>query len=140
LLNAITFAPGIAEKTIIRLPGLPCNGLVNPEISIYFWTACFSLCHSATKYLLQTSRQTVAASLLLVSDQTLARLLDLRTMLSIHSRFTSIFRLQPLSEDETQLFINSRLRNAQAPEDLFNKKTIEVIAAPPIHVATAGPS
>lgn len=79
--------------------------------------------------LFQTSRQTVAASLILVGDQTLARLLDLRTMLSIRSRLTSIFRLQPLSEDETRLFINSRLKNAHAPEDLFNKEAVELMAA-----------
>jgi len=79
--------------------------------------------------LFQTSKPTVAASLLLVGDESLARMLDLHSLGPIRSRLTGIIKTQFMNEYETRLFIEYRLKNADAPPDLFHKDAIEIIAA-----------
>jgi type II secretory pathway predicted ATPase ExeA len=79
--------------------------------------------------LFQGNRQTVAASLVLVGDETLAKRLDLYALIPIRTRLTGIMKLQPMNEEETRLFIKSRLENAEAPDDLFDEEAIDVIAA-----------
>ncbi len=79
--------------------------------------------------LFQSARQTVAASLILVGDENLSKCLDLYAMIPIRSRLTGIMKLSPLNEHETREFIQSRLDNAEAPKDLFDKDAIELIAA-----------
>lgn len=79
--------------------------------------------------LFQTNRQTVAASLILVGDETLAKQLELHIMAPVRSRLTSIMKLAPLNEDEAILFIRNRLANAGAPSDLFDNDALEIIAA-----------
>ena len=61
--------------------------------------------------LFQTARQTVAASLILVGDEVLAKRLELYTLLPIRSRLTTVMKLQPLNEQETRLFIGNLLKN-----------------------------
>ena len=79
--------------------------------------------------LFQTSRQTVAASLILAGDELLAKRLELYTLLPIRARLTTVMKLQPMNEYETRLFIESRLKNGGAPPDLFEDDVIEIIAA-----------
>lgn len=79
--------------------------------------------------LFQVSKQTVAASLILVGDETLAKRLDLYTMIPIRARLTGIMKLSPLNDSEAKFFIKSRLTNADAPSDLFDDDAIEIIAA-----------
>ena len=79
--------------------------------------------------LFQSVRQTVAASLILVGDENLTKCLDLYAMVPIRSRLTGIMKLSPLNEHETREFIQSRLNNAEAPKDLFDKDAIDLIAA-----------
>jgi type II secretory pathway predicted ATPase ExeA len=79
--------------------------------------------------LFQTSRQTVAASLILVGDELLAKRLELYALLPIRARLTTVMKLQPMNEHETRLFIENRLKNGGAPSDLFEDDVIEIIAA-----------
>ncbi len=79
--------------------------------------------------LFQTAKQTVAASLLLVGDEILAKRLELYVMRPIRARLTTILKLNPMNEFETRLFIESRLENAEAPPDLFSDNALEIIAA-----------
>lgn len=69
--------------------------------------------------LFQTTRQTVAASLILVGDEVLAKRLDLYTLLPISSRLTTVMKLQPMNDEEIKLFIENRLKNGEAPPDVF---------------------
>ena len=75
-----------------------------------------------------TARQTVAASLILVGDENLTRQLELYVMIPIRSRLTGIMKINAMNEYETRQFILSRLKNAEAPPDLFNDEAIELIA------------
>lgn len=79
--------------------------------------------------LFQTSRQTVAASLILVGDELLTKRLELYALLPIRARLTTVMKLQPMNEYETRLFIETRLKNGGAPPDLFEDDVIEIIAA-----------
>lgn len=79
--------------------------------------------------LFQTARQTVAASLILVGDEALAKKLDLYTLLPIRSRLTTVMKLQAMNEEETKLFIENRLRNGEAPPDIFADEAIEILVA-----------
>lgn len=79
--------------------------------------------------LFQTARQTVAASLILVGDEVLAKKLELYTLLPIRSRLTTVMKLQPMNEEETRLFMENRLKNGEAPPDLFANEAIEILAA-----------
>lgn len=79
--------------------------------------------------LFQTARQTVAASLILVGDEVLAKKLDLYTLLPIRSRLTTVMKLQAMNEEETKLFIENRLRNGEAPPDIFADEAVEILVA-----------
>jgi general secretion pathway protein A len=78
--------------------------------------------------LFQTNRQMVAASLILAGDDNLAKQLELYVMVPIRSRLTCIIKIDPMNEYETRQFILSRLKNAEAPADLFADEAIELIA------------
>jgi general secretion pathway protein A len=78
--------------------------------------------------LFQTNRQMVAASLILVGDDNLAKQLDLYAMIPIRTRLTGIMKIVPMNEYETRQFIQSRLKNAQAPADLLTDEAIDLIA------------
>ncbi len=77
--------------------------------------------------LFQTNRQMVAASLILVGDDNLGKQLDLYAMAPIRTRLTGIMKIATMNEYETRQFIQSRLKNAQAPEDLFTNEAIDLI-------------
>ena len=79
--------------------------------------------------LFQSNRPTVAASLLLVGDETLTKRLELHILSPIRSRLTGIIKTQFMNEHETRLFIEHRLKNADAPPDLFHKDAVEIVAA-----------
>ncbi len=79
--------------------------------------------------LFQTAKQTVAASLILVGDDRLVKSLELYVLMPIRTRLTTVMKLQPMSEQETRLFIENRLKNGDVPPDLFAKEAIEILAA-----------
>lgn len=79
--------------------------------------------------LVQTARQRSAASLILVGDDSLLRQLRLYAMAPIRSRLTGIMKINAMNEYETHHFIESRLKNAQVPADLFTKEAMDLIAS-----------
>lgn len=79
--------------------------------------------------LFQTAKQTVAASLILVGDDTLAKRLELYALIPVRTRLTTVMKIQPMNEQETRLFIESRLSNGEAPADLFAEEAIDILAA-----------
>ena len=74
-------------------------------------------------------KKTVASSLILVGDDTLAKSLSLHVMSPIRTRLTSIFPMEPLTEEDSRDFIAFRLQNAKAPEHLFEREVVSLIAA-----------
>ena len=78
--------------------------------------------------LFQTAKQKVASSLILVGDENFTRQLELHTMSPIRSRLTGIMKINLMNEHETRQFILNRLKNAQAPADLFEQEAIELVA------------
>lgn len=79
--------------------------------------------------LFQTAKQTVAASLILVGDDILAKRLELYALIPVRTRLTTVMKLQPMNEQETRLFIENRLKNGEAPADLFADEAIDILAA-----------
>ncbi|HKJ64081.1 MAG TPA: AAA family ATPase [Desulfopila sp.] len=79
--------------------------------------------------LFQSTKQTVGASLILVGDEMLAKRLELYNLLPIRSRLTTVMKLQPMNEEETRLFIENRLKNGDAPQDLFADEAVAILAA-----------
>lgn len=79
--------------------------------------------------LFQATRQTVAASLILVGDEVLAKRLELNILHPIKARLTTVMKLHPMNEQDTRLFIENRLKNGEAPQDLFADEAVEIIAA-----------
>ena len=74
-------------------------------------------------------KKVTAASLIVVGDDMLAKQMKLAVMIPIRTRLTVNFRIEPLSEKETEQFIAFRLDCAQAPKDLFEPDALTLIAA-----------
>jgi type II secretory pathway predicted ATPase ExeA len=79
--------------------------------------------------LFQTARQAVAAALILVGDEVLAKRLELYALLPIRSRLTTVMKLQPMNEEEARRLIKNRLQNGGAPQDLFANEAVEILVA-----------
>jgi len=74
-------------------------------------------------------KKAATASLIIVGDDVLAKQMTLAVMTPIRTRLTVNFRIEPLSQDETEQFIDFRLGCAKAPKDLFEPDAIALIAA-----------
>jgi len=74
------------------------------------------------------ARNTVAASLLLIGDETFPKLLSLRVMAPVFSRLACIFPQAHLSEQDCTQFIQHRLAAGKAAPDLFEPEAIALIA------------
>jgi general secretion pathway protein A len=74
-------------------------------------------------------RKTVAASFILVGDETFEKKLQLQVMAPIRTRLTGIFELNALSEAESMDFIKFRLTNAQVSETLFNTDAVSIMSS-----------
>ncbi len=74
-------------------------------------------------------KKAAAASLIIVGDDMLAKQMALAVMTHIRTRLTVNFRIEPLSDKETEQFICFRLSCAQAPEDLFEPDALALVAA-----------
>lgn len=74
-------------------------------------------------------KKTSAASLILVGDEHLAQKLDLDMMKPIKTRLTAIFRQEPLSEKDSEGFIQFRLQKAEAPSDLIMPDALALIVS-----------
>ena len=73
--------------------------------------------------------QKALASLILVGDETLDRVLRLESRRAIASRMACVFRMEPLTQDETKTLLTRRLETAKAPKDLFADDAMELLAA-----------
>ena len=74
-------------------------------------------------------KKATAASLIIVGDDMLAKQMQLAVMTPIRTRLTVNFRIEPLSQTETEQFVAFRLGCAKAPKDLFEADAITLIAA-----------
>lgn len=74
-------------------------------------------------------KKSAAASLIIVGDDVLAKQMTLAVMTPIRTRLTVNFRMEPLSEKETEQFIAFRLSCAKAPKDLFESDALALVAA-----------
>jgi general secretion pathway protein A len=74
-------------------------------------------------------KKTVAASIILVGDETIAKRLQLHVMAPVKTRMTCFFSMEALDESETEKFVGYRLDAAKAPVDLFDHDTISLISS-----------
>jgi len=74
-------------------------------------------------------KKTVASSIILVGDETLAKRLQLHVMAPVKTRMTCFFSMEALDEIETEKFVEYRLDTAKAPTDLFEKDTISLMSS-----------
>jgi type II secretory pathway predicted ATPase ExeA len=77
----------------------------------------------------QSTERTVAASIILAGDETLAKRLHLHVMAPVKTRMTCFFSMESLNENETEQFVSYRLDAAKAPTDLFDSDTISLISS-----------
>jgi len=75
------------------------------------------------------AKRTIAASVLLVGDDTLSKKLALHVMTPIRTRMTVIFTLQSLDENDSQAFIAFRLETAKADKNLFDPDALALVCA-----------
>ncbi len=74
-------------------------------------------------------RETVAASFILVGDETFEKKLSLQIMAPVKTRLTGLFNLSPLNDNDSLEFIKSRLANAKAPETLFDPDALNIMSS-----------
>ena len=74
-------------------------------------------------------KEIVAASFILVGDETLEKKLLLQVMSSVKTRLTGQFNLNTLNDDETLEFIKFRLSNAGAAETLFDQDALNIMSS-----------
>ena len=74
-------------------------------------------------------KETVAASFILVGDETLEKKLSLQIMASVKTRLTGQFNLNTLNDNESLEFIKFRLSNARAAENLFDPDALNIMSS-----------
>jgi general secretion pathway protein A len=75
------------------------------------------------------ARETVAASFVLIGDESFHKRLELQSMASVKTRLTGQFRLNALNDNESLEFIKFRLANAGAPDRLFDSNVLKIMAS-----------
>lgn len=73
--------------------------------------------------------RTVAATLILVGQPVLKKMLELDIYTPVRTRLACLFQMPRLSIDEAKEFVKFRLHIAQADENLFEQQALECIAA-----------
>ncbi len=74
-------------------------------------------------------RETVAASFILVGDETLEKKLQLQVMAPVRTRLTGQFNLNALEDEECQEFIKFRLSQAKATQNLFDQDALSLMSS-----------
>ncbi|WP_299979817.1 AAA family ATPase [Desulfobacula sp.] len=74
-------------------------------------------------------RETVAASFILVGDETFEKKLSLQIMAPVRTRLTGQFNLNTLNDTDSLEFIKFRLSNAKAPETLFDPDALSIMSS-----------
>jgi len=75
------------------------------------------------------NRETVAASFILVGDETFEKKLSLQIMTSVRTRLTGQFNLNTLNDKDSLEFIKFRISNAKAPENLFDPDALSIMSS-----------
>lgn len=75
------------------------------------------------------ARETVAASFILIGDESFGKQLELQSMASVRTRLTGQFRLNALNDKESLDFIKFRLSNAGASDKLFDSNVLSIMAS-----------
>jgi len=74
-------------------------------------------------------RETVAASFILVGDETFEKKLSLQIMAPVKTRLTGQFKLNTLNDKDSLEFIKFRLSIANAPETLFDSDALNIMSS-----------
>lgn len=74
-------------------------------------------------------KETVAASFILVGDETLEKKLELQVLAPVRNRLTGLFHLNTLNEKESLEFIKFRLADGSAPENLFGNNALSIMSS-----------
>lgn len=74
-------------------------------------------------------RETVAASFILVGDETFEKKLSLQIMAPVRTRLTGQFNLNALNDTDSLEFIKFRLSNAKASETLFDPDALSIMSS-----------
>jgi general secretion pathway protein A len=74
-------------------------------------------------------KETVAASFILVGDETLEKRLQLQIMSPVRTRLTGQFNLNTLNDNESLEFIQFRLSNAHVAETLFDPDALSIMSS-----------
>ena len=74
-------------------------------------------------------KETVAASFILVGDETFLKKLQLQILAPVKTRLTGLFNLDTLNEKESLEFIKFRLSSAKAPESLFETDALSIMSS-----------
>ncbi len=75
------------------------------------------------------AHNTVAASLILIGDETFPKFLSLQVMAPVYSRLACVFPQSHLSEQDCSRLIQHRLAASKAALDLFESEAIALMAA-----------
>jgi type II secretory pathway predicted ATPase ExeA len=79
--------------------------------------------------MVSADKKTVAASIILVGDDTLRHRLQMAAMAPVRTRLTAIFKMDPLTDKDSENFISHRIQQAKAKKDLFETDAVALIAA-----------
>ena len=74
-------------------------------------------------------KETVAASFILIGDETLEKKLELQILAPVRNRLTGLFHLNTLDEKESLEFIKFRLTSGKAPENLFDNDALSIMSS-----------
>jgi general secretion pathway protein A len=110
----------IADQTNARYPVLLID-----DAQLLETESLMDLC----ALMVSPQKKTVAASVVLIGDRTLAKRLELNVMAPVKTRMTCIFAIDGLDEKDAERFINFRIEAAKAPGDLFDIESISLISA-----------
>ena len=79
--------------------------------------------------MVSADKKTVAASIVLIGDDTLRQLLKLSVLAPVKTRLTAILPMDPLDDKNSEQFITHRLDQAKAPKHLFEADVMALISA-----------
>jgi general secretion pathway protein A len=74
-------------------------------------------------------KETVAASFILVGDETFEKKLSLQIMAPVRTRLTGQFNLNTLNDKDSLEFIKFRITNAKASENLFDLDALSIMSS-----------
>ena len=75
------------------------------------------------------NEERIASCFILVGDDSLHQKLKLKTMASVRNRLIGLFEMKVMDHSESLDFIKFRLKNAEAPDDLFDQESLYQIVA-----------